>query len=87
MTFQQPLSLQYILVNTLSGNTIAFTFIAMIAIASLAAYFRMTNATALIMIVLFAFMMNLYIGGWMVVPILIIVGFFAFNALSRIWKY
>lgn len=86
MVFHEPLELRYWLINTLSGNTIIFTFISLIAIASLAAYFRMPNMIALMMIVIFAFMMNSVIGGWLIVPILILVGYFVFWSWSRIQK-
>lgn len=86
MVFHQPLELKYWLVNTLSGSAEIFIFVSMIAIASLAAYFRMPNSIALMMIVIFAFMTSSVSGGWLIVPILILVGYFVFWSWSRIQK-
>jgi len=64
MPFNQPLDLQYWLVNVFSGTTTIFMFISVIVIAALAARFKMPNVVALAMFALFTvFMVATPIGA------------------------
>ena len=63
MTFIQPLDLQNILVNYLSGSMEIFMFLAFIVVCILAAKLRMPNSVALVMFALLAvFLANYYQG-------------------------
>lgn len=86
MTFYKPLDLQHLLINTLSGDTLIFTIISVIAIAAASAYFRMPNSTTLLMIALFSIIMSSYIGTWLLVPVILIVGMIVFWTLSKQWE-
>ena len=71
MTIIQPLNLESIFVTTLSGTPEIFSFLAIILIFSLAAYFRMPNEIALILFGLFGVIMASYLGALCVLIILI----------------
>lgn len=86
MAFREPLELQYWLVNVLSGSTLIFTMISLIAISSLAAYFRMSNTATLMMLMLFGLMMSAFLGNWLVIIIIVIGGMVTFWGLSKITK-
>ena len=58
MTFVEPLDLQNLLVNTLAGNWTVFLFIALIFILVMAAKFRMNNYAMIMIIGLFAIVMQ-----------------------------
>tara|TARA_R100001530_G_scaffold122253_1_gene89828 strand:- start:789 stop:1064 length:276 start_codon:yes stop_codon:yes gene_type:complete len=68
----EPLNLQCLLVNTFAGTMEIFMFVAMIAIATISARFRMINMITLIMYGLFAILMAQYIEGIYFLAILII---------------
>lgn len=61
MTFNNPLDLENLLVNTLAGDWTIFLFLALIVITILAARFRMNNITMFMMIGLFAVIMAVWI--------------------------
>ena len=84
--FIQPLNLECLLVNTLSGNMIIFEFIALLFIAALAAYFRMMNSTLLIMYGVFGIIMAYYFPGIYFLTI-IIGGLIVFSIISKLFKY
>lgn len=67
-----PLDLQTILVNTFAGNTLLFAFIAVMFIASMAAYFRMPNLITLVMIGMFVLMFAPFFEGMWVLVIFIV---------------
>lgn len=81
----EPLNLQCLFVNILSGSIEVFMFISFIFIAGLGAYFRMLNATVLIMFGLFAIFMAKYIGGIYFLAILL-VGLIVSYAIGKIVK-
>lgn len=83
MAWIAPLDLQTILVNTLSGSMEIFIFLSMIAIAGLAAYFRMINTTLLIMFALFGILIGQFAGGLYFLTILVVGLLFAL-VLSRL---
>lgn len=71
-SFIEPLNMQCILFNTFAGSVDIFIFIALVAIASLGAYFRMLNGTILIMFALFGLAMAQYSTGLYFLTILIL---------------
>lgn len=83
--FIEPLNLQCWLVNTFAGSLEIFTIIAIIAIAGLAAFFRMSNLVTLSMFALFGVIMSLYLGP-IYILIIVVGGFLTFWSLSRIIK-
>lgn len=86
MTFYQPLDLQPILINILSGNTLIFTIISILSIAMGAAYFKMSNSSTMIMIALFGIIMSSYIGTWLLVPIIVLTAMLIYWTLSKQWE-
>ena len=85
MTFVQPLDLQNLLVNTLSGDWTIFLFIAMIFITIMAARFRMNNITMFIMMGIFSVFMATFIP-WFYAFIIFISGFAIFFVIAKIIK-
>ncbi|GAG17830.1 unnamed protein product [marine sediment metagenome] len=83
--FIEPLDLQCWLVNTFAGTMDTFIFISMIVIAGIGAYFRMINATLLIMFALFAIVMANFAQGYLFLVVLVI-GLIVSLAIGRIVK-
>lgn len=71
MAFIFPLDLQKIFVNTFAGNFEIFIFISFIAIAALAARFRMPNIIVGIIFALFAIFMASYFQGIFFIAVLL----------------
>jgi len=84
-SWNEPLDLEYWLVNTFSGSVEIFVFLAFIMMAGMAAYFRMQNTILLIMIALFTVMMARYMGG-MYVLVVLVAGLLTFYSISKIMK-
>ena len=82
--FIEPLNLQCLLVNTLSGSMNIFILIAFIFISSMAAFFRMSNIIAMSMFALFGVIMSIYIGFQLYVLIIFIAGLSIFWSLKKI---
>lgn len=72
--FLQPLNLQCILVNMFAGDINIFIFIAIIAIAIIAATFRMVNSITLIMFVLFSIVMSNYVHDTIFYLVIVLLG-------------
>ena len=85
MAWHEALDLEYWFINVLSGTPEIFTFIAFMAIAGMAAYFRMLNSITLLMFALFAIIMAEFIGGIYLIAILI-AGLVMFYYFSKIVK-
>ena len=83
--FIEPLDLQCILVNAFAGTMEIFMFISLIFIAGMAAYFRMLNATLLIMYAIFGIIMAQFFSGIYFMAILI-GGLVTAYALARLVK-
>ena len=62
MTWIEPLKLETFFVNVFAGDGTYFGIIALIAIISMAAYFRMAALTMFFMIAVFLLMFNDYIA-------------------------
>lgn len=69
--WQEPLALQHWIISVLAGNVEIFTFLSLLFISGLAAFFRMSNMIALIMFALFAILMSQYLPGIYALVILI----------------
>ena len=89
MAWIQPLDLQTILVNTLSGSNQIFTALAIISISGIAAFFHMDNIITLIMFGLFFIIMSVYapIGSGFFIFGTIITGLLVFFIISKLVKY
>lgn len=86
MAFIEPLDLQTLLVNTLSGNYVIFTFLILIVIAALAARFRMPGPIALIMFVIFAIIFDGTNSVGLYAFIMILTALFVFYSIPRLIK-
>ena len=84
-TYIQPLDLQTILVNTLSGSWIVFLFLALIGFSILAAKFRLNDKVFLMLIVLFGIFMAQPLGGLYALMI-IILGLVIYYGIAKIVK-
>jgi|24BtaG_2_1085350.scaffolds.fasta_scaffold00424_9 hypothetical protein len=86
MTWISPLEMETWIVNVFAGNPEYFIAIALFAIVSLAAYFRMNTLTMFFMITLFVIMFSgLQIMASWITLIAIIGGLLAGLALSKIF--
>ena len=85
MAFINPLDLEQIFVGTFSGSWMIFFFVMFIAIAFIAAKFRMSNTNMLIMFGLFAIFMAAW-AKWLYVVGLIIIGLVAFLIIAKPFK-
>lgn len=85
MPWNEPLQLQYWLVQVLSGGTEVFTFLSIIFIAFLSAYFRMLNVVTLVMFLIYAMMMSAYFKG-IYFLIILIVGLVISYTISKLIK-
>ena len=83
--FIEPLNLECWMINVFAGSLEIFTFVAIIAIAMMATYFRMLTSTLLIMFVIFAIVMSTFLGG-IYFLIVLIGGLVIVIWLSRIVK-
>ena len=86
MTWIQPLDLQNILVNTLAGSTDIFLGLALIFMAGLAAYFRMQNEVALLLIGLFFVIMSPFIGNGYMILVILVATLMVYFAIARMVK-
>jgi len=84
MSIAEPLGMYDLIVNTIAGNEIVFTFMATIFISTLAAKFHMPKIVFLIMIALFGIIFSAYIGGLYLILILLS-GFAIFSALGKVF--
>ena len=85
--FIEPLDLQNILVNTLSGSTNIFIFLSIIVISYMAGKFRMNNSITLIMLSLYAIIMANFIGTGFYGFAVIFIAIVASYGLGRFIKY
>ena len=86
MTWINPLDLQTLLVNTLAGNYEIFIGLSLIFFAGMAAYFRMQNEIALVLIALFFVIMTPYIGNAYLIAVIIFATLLIYFAIARIVK-
>lgn len=82
MTLISPLNLEQILVTNLAGTPEIFSFLAVLLVALVTAYFGMSKSHALIMFVLFGVLMASYLQG-LYVLIILVVGVVSFYSISR----
>ena len=83
MTMIQPLDIQTLFVNIFSGNVYIFVFISLIAIAMLAAKFRMSNLTFGVIICLYATLIA-SLANWFLFIVVLIAGFAIFYTIGRL---
>lgn len=83
--FIAPLDFEQIFVITLAGSPEIFSFLMIILIFSLAAYFRMPNEIALMLFGLFGVIMASYLGA-IYILIILIGGLAVFYGISKIIK-
>jgi len=83
--FIDPFNLSCIFVNAFAGSIEIFMFIALMVIAGMGAYFRMLNATLLIMFAIFGLIMAQFFSGILFLTILI-GGIVTAISLSKIVK-
>lgn len=81
--FIEPLNWECLLVNMFAGSMEVFFFLALFFVASVGAYFRMLNATLLIMFALFGIVMAQFSSG-IYFLIILVGGLFATIAIKRI---
>lgn len=82
----EPLKLQTFFINIFSGNPDYFIAIAIIVIASMAGYFRMTSLTFFFMLGLFFLMFSDFAMSPVTTLLLIMSGLVVGFVISRIWS-
>ena len=87
--FINPLDLECIFINTLAGGADIFVVIAVLTIASLAGFFKMSNFTTIAMFGIFIIMMYPILGsilsGFYILLIMIIV-FIVVKQITKVIK-
>ena len=86
MVWVEPLELQTIFINILGGDASYFTAIAIFAIISLSAFFRMSGITLGFMLMIFLLMFSGYVPMSLVIFISIIGGLLVGYIIPRIVK-
>ena len=84
-TVFQPFDLQMLLVNTLAGNLIIFTFLAIFVIAGMSAKFRMPALITGMGMLLFAILMGQWIPDFLIITS-VAAAFIIGNIIGRIVK-
>ena len=76
--------LKTLLVTSLAGSYVIFTFLALIFISGLAGMFRMPSEVYLMSLMLFLVLMSQYVGGLFLIGLLI-AGIVTFMSISRLF--
>lgn len=87
--FIQPLNLECIFINTLAGGMEMFIIVAVIAIAALAGFFKMSNFTTIAMFGVFTIMMIPILGSVIsgfYILLLMIIAFVVVRQIGKIIK-
>lgn len=85
MTFHLPWDLSYWFITVFAGSAVLFMAFMIIAIAALAAYFRMPNTITMVMIALFTIIMGAWTGEFLFI-VVIIIGLLMYWMMSRVVK-
>ena len=85
MTVIDPFDFERIFVSILAGSSDIFTFLFIIFISGLGAYFRMDDRIMMIMYLVFGIVMSTYIGA-IYVLIILIVGIITFYSISKMFN-
>jgi len=83
MAWIEPLNLEVIFINILSGDPEVFTAIALLAIATLAGCFRMNGIGLFFIAGVFLIMFSGFINSPLIILILVISGLLIWLTLSR----
>ena len=81
----EPLALQTWLQNVFAGTPEIFITIALLVIATMAGYFRMTSAGLFFMLALFLIMMSSFISSPLIVLMIVIAGLLIGYTMSRVF--
>lgn len=85
MTVIDPFDFERIFISILAGSPEIFTFIFILFISGLGAYFRMDSKIMMVMYLVFGIVMSIYLGA-VYILIVIIIGIITFYSLSRIFN-
>jgi len=87
--FIQPLNLECLFINTLSGGMEMFIIVSTLAIASLAGFFRMSNFTTIAMFGLYIIMLLPILGSVLsgfYVLLIMIIAFIVIKQIAKVIK-
>ena len=84
--FIQPLNLECLFINTLSGGMEIFVVVAVLAIASLAGFFKMSNLVTLAMFSIFVIMLYPILGSFLSGFYILLIMVIAFVVVKQIRK-
>jgi len=84
--FISPLNLECLFINTLSGGMEMFIIVSILAIASLAGYFKMSNFTTMIMFGLYIIMLLPILGSVLSGFYMLLVMIIAFIVVKQVSK-
>ena len=82
MTVIDPFDFERIFINILSGNNEIFSFLFIIFISGLGAYFKMDDKIMMIMYLVFAVTMSIYMDA-LYILIILIIGIVTFYSISK----
>ena len=85
MAVINPMDFERIFVTIVAGSPDIFTFLFILFISGLGAYFRMDSKIMMIMYLIFGIVMSTYIGA-IYVLIILIVGIITFYSISRMFN-
>jgi hypothetical protein len=83
----EPLNLQMWFVNVFSGDALIFTAVALFAIVSMSAFFRMNGLAMMFMVSIFLLMFSGYVPPSLLIFIALIGGLLVGYWVSQIVKY
>ena len=86
MAWIEPLDLRTIFVNVLAGSNDIFVGLALMTLAGMAAYFRMTNEVSFLLIGLFFVIMSPLIGNGYMLVFILIATLLTYFAISKLFK-
>ena len=85
MTVIDPFDFERIFVSILSGSPDIFTFLFIVLVSGLGAYFKMDDKIMMIMYLIFGIVMSTYIGA-IYVLIILIVGIITFYSIGKMFN-
>ena len=83
MTFFEPLDLQGILINSLSGSVEIFTFMAFIALGATTAALKIPKSVSLVFFGLFAMILSNFFPGFYLL-VVVMTGMIVTHAISKV---
>jgi len=85
MSINNPLGLEDLIINTIAGSTVVFSFLIVILISVMAAKFQMSKTSFLVILALFTVMFSVYLQGMFILAV-VLAGYFVFVGLGKVFN-